>query len=118
MQPLCRLVGTATSSASAIDALNDLILLEVLARHATDAGAVKVGLVGLDASETAELEESSQRVKRRGVCAEVAYLFVALLFPLCDQVLVGVVVLQQPLVQLFRNGFFLVVEVVDVFGAC
>jgi hypothetical protein len=46
----------------------------------------------------------------------VAYLFVALLLPLCDQVLVGIVVLQQPLVQLFRDGFFLVVEVVDVLG--
>ena len=111
-------ITASASSASTIHALNDLVFLELLAGHATDASAVKVGLVGLDASETAELEESSQRVKRREVCAEVAYLFVALLLPLCDQVLVGVVVFQQPLVQLFRNGFFLVVEVVDVFGAC
>ena len=55
-------------------------------------------------------------MKGRENC-EAAYLFVALLLPLCDQVLVGIVVLQQPLIQLFRDGFFFVVEVVDVFGA-
>ena len=63
MQWSCRSIGTATSSASAIDALDNLILLEVLTGHATDASAVEVGLLGLDASETAELEESGQRIK-------------------------------------------------------
>jgi hypothetical protein len=71
-----------------------LILLELLARHATDASAVEVGFLGLDAAETAELEESSQHLRGKENRERVAYLFVALLFPLCDQVLVGIVVLQ------------------------
>jgi hypothetical protein len=113
----CCLVTASTSAASAVDALDDLVLLELLARHATDACAVEVGLLGLDASETAELEESSQRLEGRESCEDVGYLFVALLLPLRDQVLVGIIVLQQPLVKLLGDGFFLVVEVVDVFGA-
>jgi hypothetical protein len=39
-----------------------LILLELLARHATDAGAVEVGFLGLNATETTELENSSQQL--------------------------------------------------------
>ena len=42
------------------------------------------------------------------------HLFVALLLPFCDQHRVGVVVLEQPVVQLLANGFFLVVQIVDV----
>ena len=59
MQRSCRSVAASASSTSAVDALNDLILLELLARHAADTSAVEVGLLGLDASETAELEESN-----------------------------------------------------------
>lgn len=75
-------ITASASSASTIHALNDLVFLELLSGHTTDASAVEVGLLGLDASEAAEL-------------------LVTLLLPLCDQVLVGIVVLQQPFVQLF-----------------
>lgn len=52
MRKPCRLVAASTSSASAVDALDDLVLLELLARHATDAGAVEVGFLCLNATET------------------------------------------------------------------
>jgi hypothetical protein len=71
-----------------------LVLLELLARYATDASAVEVGFLGLDASKTAELEESSQLGEGREGGNYLAHLFVALLLPLCDQVLVGIVVFQ------------------------
>jgi len=67
MQRLCRSVATSTSSASTVDTLDDLILLELLARHATDASAVEVGFLGLDASETAELAEQSVSEIQRGL---------------------------------------------------
>jgi len=37
------------------------------------------------------------------------YLLVALLLPLCDQVRIGIAVLEEPLVQLLRDGFLIVV---------
>ena len=98
MRKPCRLVAASTSSASAVDALNDLVLLELLARHATDTGAVEVGLLGLNAAKTAEL-------------------LVALFLPLGDEVSVGVGVFEEPVVELFADGGFFVVEVVDVAGA-
>lgn len=60
-----RLIATSTSSASAVDTLDDLVLLELLAGHATDAGAVEVGFLGLNASKTAELEKSNQQLTFR-----------------------------------------------------
>lgn len=42
------------------------------------------------------------------------HLLVALLLPLGDQHRVGVVVLEQPVVQRLADGFFLVVQIVDV----
>jgi hypothetical protein len=42
------------------------------------------------------------------------HLLIALLLPLGDQVCIGVVVLQQPVIQLLADRFFLVVEIVDV----
>jgi hypothetical protein len=44
----------------------------------------------------------------------VAHLFIALLLPLGDQHRIGVVVLEQPVVQRLADGFFLVVQVVYV----
>lgn len=46
------------------------------------------------------------------------YLFVALLLPLGDQVAVGVAIFEQPVVQRFADGFFLVIQIVYVPGAC
>jgi hypothetical protein len=42
------------------------------------------------------------------------HLLIALLLPLGDQHRIGVVVLEQPVVQRLADGFFLVVQVVDV----
>jgi hypothetical protein len=46
-----------------------------------------------------------------------AYLLVARFLPLCDEHRVGVVVFEQPVVQRLGNGFFLVVQVIDVAGS-
>jgi len=79
-----------------------LVFLELLSGHATDASTVEVGLLGLDASEAAELDEKRSATRnQKGRSGLATYLLVTLLLPLCDQVLVGVVVLQQPFVQLF-----------------
>lgn len=42
------------------------------------------------------------------------HLLVALLFPLGDQDPIGIVVLEQPVVQRLADGLLLVVEIVDV----
>ena len=44
----------------------------------------------------------------------VTYLLIPLLLPLSNQHPIGIVVLQQPVVEGFGDGFFFVVEVVDV----
>lgn len=44
-------------------------------------------------------------------------MLIPLLLPLCNQIRVAVVVLEQPLVQLLADGLLLVVELVDVAGA-
>jgi hypothetical protein len=49
---------------------------------------------------------------------QTAQLLIALLLPLGDKVAIGVVVLQQPVVELLRDGFFLIVKVVDISRAC
>lgn len=41
-------------------------------------------------------------------------LFVALLLPLCDQHGIRVAILQQPVVKLLADGFFLVVQIIYV----
>jgi hypothetical protein len=43
---------TRTSSAPTADTLDLLVLFQLFARHAADAGAVEIGLFGLDAAET------------------------------------------------------------------
>lgn len=45
------------------------------------------------------------------------YLFITLLLPLRDEHSIGVVVLEEPVVQFLVNGFLFVIEVVDVFRA-
>jgi hypothetical protein len=47
----------------------------------------------------------------------IAHLLITLLLPLGDQISIGIPVLQQPVVELFADGFFLVVQVVDVSGS-
>jgi hypothetical protein len=48
------------------------------------------------------------------LCSDSTHLLIALLLPLCDQHRIGVVVLEQPVVQLLADGFLLVVQIVDV----
>jgi hypothetical protein len=42
------------------------------------------------------------------------HLLIPLLLPLGDQVCIGIVVFQQPVVELLADRFFLIVEIVDV----
>ncbi len=51
---------TGTSAASTAHARNLLILLQLLARHPANARAVEVGLLGLDAPQTTQLNYQSQ----------------------------------------------------------
>lgn len=88
-------IGTGTPSTTTADTLHLLIFLQLLTRHAANACAVEVRLLGLNTSQTAKL-------------------LIALLLPLGDEIAVRVAVLQQPVVERFGNGLFLVVEVVDV----
>lgn len=50
------LVATGTASATTADALDALFLLQLRFGHAADAGRVEIGLFGLDAAKTAQLE--------------------------------------------------------------
>jgi len=95
---LNRSVRAAAAPAPAAHALDRLVLLQLRLGHAADARGVEVGLLGLDAAQAAQL-------------------LVPLLLPLGDQERVGVVVLEQPVIQGFRDGGLFVVEVVDVAGA-
>ncbi len=92
-------VPTSTPAASTIHTLHLLVLLELLPRHTADARRIEVRLLGLHASQTTKL-------------------LIALLLPLGDEIAVGVVVLQQPVVEGFRDGFLFVVEVVDIPRSC
>jgi hypothetical protein len=96
---LSSLITTSTTPTPTAHALNLLVLLQLLARHAADTRAIEVRLLRLNAPQAAQL-------------------LVALLLPFRDQIRVRIAVLQQPVVQLLADGFFLVVEVVDVAGAC
>lgn len=55
-------VATGTPTTPAAHALDLLILLQLLARHSTDACAVEVGLLGLDAAKTTQLYTICQRI--------------------------------------------------------
>ena len=72
---------TRTSPAAAVDALDDLALLELGLGHAADAVGGEVGVAGLDAPEAAEI-------------------LVALLLPLGNQVPVRDLLLDAEIVQL------------------
>lgn len=88
-------ITSSTPSAPTAHALHILALLQLGLRHAADARRVEVGLLGLYAAQAAEL-------------------LVPVLLPLGDQHRVRVPVLEQPLVQLLADGFFFVVELIDV----
>lgn len=45
-----------------------------------------------------------------------SYLLVALFLPFCDQMCIGVVILEKPFIKLLRYSFFLVIELVYVSG--
>lgn len=83
-------VARSTSTTSAVDAFYDLVFLQLVPRYATYASGLEVGLLGLNASEAAKL-------------------FITLLFPLCNQIRLGVAILQQPVIELLAYGFLLVV---------
>ena len=112
------LIIARTAAAPTADAFNLLILFQLLPRHAADACAVEVGLLGLNAAQAAELSKEtiiSKVVLQDLIHAHPAtHLLIALLLPLRDQHRVGVVVLEQPVVQLLADGLLLVVQVVDV----
>lgn len=89
------LVARRTPSTPAADALYGLVIFQLGFGDAADAGGAEVCFFGLYAAEAAEL-------------------FIALLLPLCYQIRVGIVVLQEPVVKGFAYGFFLIVKVVYV----
>jgi hypothetical protein len=125
LSPYRRLIIARAAPASTADALNLLVLLQLFSGHAADACAVEVRLLGLDAAQAAQLfdrnplasacQRTSQKKQPR---RNSTHLLVALLLPLSDQHRVGVVVLEQPLVQLLADGFLLVVEVINVARTC
>lgn len=43
-----------------------------------------------------------------------AYLFITLLLPLRYQVAISITIFQQPVIEFFRDRFFVVVKVVDI----
>ena len=96
---LIHLVIARATSAPTADALNLLVLLQLSAWHTADTSAVEIGLLRLNAPQTAQL-------------------LVALLLPLRNQVAISVAVLEKPIVQLLGDGFLLVVEIIDVSRAC
>lgn len=53
------LVTTRTAPTPTTNALNCLLLFQLRLGHAADAGGIEVCLFGLDAAETAELDEGS-----------------------------------------------------------
>lgn len=55
------LIIARTASAATTDALDFLILLQLLPWHAADACAVEVGLLGLDAAQAAELSKNERQ---------------------------------------------------------
>lgn len=84
-----------TSSASTVGALDDPPNFQLALRDSADAVGSKIGISRLDAAQAAQV-------------------FVALFFPLRNQVLVCVSFLYTVLVQLSADGFPFVEEIVDV----
>lgn len=111
-------ITTSTPPTPAAHALDLLVLLQLLPRHAADARAVEVGLFGLDASQTAQLRTTSATKPQEMNTKRATHLLIALLLPLRDQIRIRVAIFQQPVVESLADGFFLVVEVVDISRAC
>lgn len=111
------LITARTASAPTADTLNLLILLQLLPRDTADACAVEVGLLGLNATQAAKLSRNPRQQlhpPQSDPHASRTHLLISLLLPLRDQHRIGVVVLEQPVVQLLTDGFLLVVQIVDV----
>lgn len=89
------LIARGATPASAADALNVLALLQLRLRHPADTGRVEVCLLGLNAAQATKF-------------------LVALFLPFRDEQSVCIVVFQKPVVELLADGFFLIVELVDV----
>jgi len=75
--------------------LDRLLLTQPRLRHATYTCCIEVILLCLDTSQTTQL-------------------LISLFLPFRDQICIGVAVLEEPVVECFRDGFFVIVEVVDV----
>lgn len=125
--------STWASSAATMYALNDLALLEHIPRHSADTSRSKVGILGLNAAQTAHLFISrlihvvifantirNKKVSKHAVNNKNNRLTYAIekqkpiwqchpyLLPLCNQVSVGVSLLQQIFVQFLGDGLALV----------
>lgn len=111
-------VAAGAASAATAHTLDLLVFLQLFLRHTADAGAVEVGLLCLDAGKATELKSSFSRALAIGLKHKDTYLLIALLFPLRDQVRIGVLVLEQPLIQLLADRLLLVVQIVNVPRAC
>jgi len=86
---------TRTSSTSAVDALYNFTFFKLRFRHSTDAVRAVVGVVRLNAAQTAQI-------------------LIARLLPLCNQILVGYVLLYTVLVQLSADRLASVEEIKDI----
>ena len=111
-----RSITTRTATTSTTHALNILFLVQLRLRHAADASGVEIRFFGLDAAEAAELlfNRGNKPVSLGSVDTQTiafcvpgkikvmgTYLLISLFLPFGDQVGVGIVVLEKPVVQLF-----------------
>ena len=104
-------ISRRASPASTTDTFNGLIFLQLRLWHSTYTGGVEICLLGLYASQAAQLYS---HFKLAFVHADIThrsetYLLVALLLPFRDQVTVCIAILNQPFIELPRYCFFVVI---------
>lgn len=114
-------ITTCATPTPTTDALNDLLLLKLSLWNTADTRCAEIGFLCLDATETAKLVEllvymdfDKSGEGREKEKMQVANLLITLFLPFGNEVCVRVVVFQEPVVELFGDCFFFVVEVVDV----
>jgi hypothetical protein len=73
------LVTARTASAPTADALDFLILLQLLSGHAADACAVEIGLLGLDAAQATKLLRKEKK-SANSSCNILSFAQIALTF--------------------------------------
>lgn len=89
------LVAASTAVAATADTLNRLVLLELRLGHSADTCGIEIRFFRLDTAQATQL-------------------LIALLLPLGNQVRIGILVLEQEIIKLLRDCFFLVVKFIDV----